>query len=225
MIFLWLECYSTCLVLLFQSISRSDTRECLDVRRASGFGGCCSGLVDILLRCVSPPLNPEQKHVDLCCAAVRSDKSRIGMRAVCRVTLDTASPSLESECERVTAEKWTFNAKQNRVCLKVYVFIWKNVEFLFFVFRPNFVFVYSGLTKVKSDFLLSFFLHRAHTCMWVNENSRLSISTRLVLDFHILIIAEALSLYCNALQIRLRGKQTLFLITCFSSFLSTKLPF
>lgn len=110
-------------------------RRCLDVRRASGFGGCCSGLVDILLRCVSPPLNPEQKHVDLCCAAVRSDKSRIGMRAVCRVTLDTASPSLESECERVTAEKRTFNAKQKRVCLKVYVYmlIWKNrALFLFF---------------------------------------------------------------------------------------------
>lgn len=130
---------------------------CLDVRRASGFGGCCSGLVDILLRCVSPPLNPELKHVDLCCAAVRSDKSRIGMRAVCRVTLDTASPSLESECERVTAEKRTFNAKQNRVCLKVYVYmlIWKSGA-AFFVFQPNFVFVYSGLTKVRRDFLLSF---------------------------------------------------------------------
>lgn len=144
-------------------------RRCLDVRRASGFGGCCSGLVDILLCCVSPPLNPEQKHVDLCCAAVRSDKSRIGMRAVCRVTLDTPSPSLESECERVTAEKGTFNAKQNRVCLKVhvYMFIWKSrASFLFFSLTLCLFIV--DLLKLGVIFFFLFFFTE-NTCMWATE--------------------------------------------------------
>lgn len=45
-----------------------------------------------------------------------------------------------------------------------YVYLGK-VELLFFVFQPNFLFVYSGLTKVRRDFLLSFFFtENTHAC-------------------------------------------------------------
>lgn len=149
----WLEC--------FQSVVRSDARERSRFAQVCWWETCvcCSGLVDILL--TSWILS--KKHV-----AVRSDKSRIGMRAVCRVTLDTPSPSLASECERVTAGERPFSGRLKRVCFKVYGYDYlknkmKSTVLSFFLFFSLTLWLfYSGLTKVM-QLCFSFFPLRAHT--------------------------------------------------------------
>ncbi len=90
-----------------------------------------------------------------------SDKSGIGMRAACRVTLDTPSPSLASERERITAEnRW----RKMSVYLNANRFISPSGQDRPLQFEVGLQVSFAFWAYCFVSVLVSFiFLHRSHT--------------------------------------------------------------
>ncbi len=131
------------------------------------------------------------------------------MRAACRVTLDTPSPSLASERERITAEnRW----RKMSVYLNANRFISPSGQDRPLKFEVG-ILLYT-LFCVCIGFLLFFFTDHTH-------------SFQLQSHFHIVRIAQAVVITVfTALEIRFRGKQTsMFLMKVSVEFFTKNWPF